>query len=495
MSQQEVADDIVRVTTGARGMRRDLASAYGASLAKVGSWLWVTGFLFRMWGEEAVAVFALARATLGVFAYATFGIGPAMIHFLARAAAPRKAEPVAEPGDERPRSATDVVTLDYRVPTPRRPFLRPADEVTTTYANGLLLAAVFVVVGVPAGFVFGELFPSLFHLPDPPRAYVIKQFVAGMACGLVFRLASDTPGAVIQVRGLVWLDNLILIAGEIVWVLLVWQTKETMRLQYSHLLIGVGGAYATSGGLVMLARFLAAAMLNGLAPRHAAIRIDRMRSLLAFGSVVMVGQLADFLYAPVDFILINHLLGPTVAATYLPAVQVDAGLLLLVTALAAVVLPRAAVAHAGGDVASLRAYYVRGTLASLALLAAAALVVWVLSPWLFRLWLADDMVATRAILPLVLVHTVVGGSSAVGRSILLGMGRVKPFTIAVLVAGLANVALSYIFVAHLGLGLNGIVLGTIVAVVGRCAIWQPWYVMRCLRETATTTRVSRETSG
>ena len=35
---------------------------------------------------------------------------------------------------------------------------------------------------------------------------------------------------------------------------------------------------------------------------------------------------------------------------------------------------------------------------------------------------------TQAILPLVLIHTVIGGSAAVGRSILQGMGRVKAFT-------------------------------------------------------------------
>jgi len=110
--------------------------------------------------------------------------------------------------------------------------------------------------------------------------------------------------------------------------------------------------------------------------------------------------------------------------------------------------------------------------------------VWGISTPLFRIWLGESMTATRAILPLVLIHTVIGGSSAVGRSILLGMGKVKPFTISVLIAGVSNVILSYIFVRYLHLGLKGIVLGTILAVVGRCAIWMPWYVSRCLKQPA-----------
>src|SRR5204863_3463039 len=150
------------------------------------------------------------------------------------------------------------------------------------------------------------------------------------------------------------------------------------------------------------------------------------------------------------------------------------------TGLSAVLLPKAAVAHTAGEGGTLRRYYFRGTVASAGLLLAAAVAVWLLSPWIFRLWLGRDMPETRAILPLVLVHTIIGGSSAVGRSILLGMGKVKPFTASVLVAGVSNVILSYIFVRHMGLGLKGIVLGTIVAVVARCAVWMPWYVLRGL---------------
>ncbi len=51
---------------------------------------------------------------------------------------------------------------------------------------------------------------------------------------------------------------------------------------------------------------------------------------------------------------------------------------------------------------------------------------------------------------------------------------------AALIAGAANVVLSFAFVKYGGLGLKGIVYGTILAVIGRCVIWQPWYVMRTL---------------
>jgi MATE family multidrug resistance protein len=163
-------------------------------------------------------------------------------------------------------------------------------------------------------------------------------------------------------------------------------------------------------------------------------------------------------------------------------------LLLLVSGLAAIILPRAAIAHANENRQLLLRYYIRGTIFSIAVLLAGSAIVWLASPWIFLLWFKNAMPATQAILPLMLIHTIAGGSSAVGRSILLGMGKVKPFTAAVLIAGVTNVLLSWVFVTKFGLGLRGIVLGTICAVVGRCAIWMPWYVLRSLTSSQSSPR-------
>ena len=46
------------------------------------------------------------------------------------------------------------------------------------------------------------------------------------------------------------------------------------------------------------------------------------------------------------------------------------------------------------------------------------------------------------------------------------------------------------FVRFFGMGLYGIVLGTIVVVVARSAIWTPWYVLRTLRRQDATRQVT-----
>jgi O-antigen/teichoic acid export membrane protein len=291
----------------------------------------------------------------------------------------------------------------------------------------------------------------------------------------------EVPSALIQNNGRIALDNRLMAIGDLAWpiILLGWWVGGEPGL------LAVGFSYAAGQCLCFGSRSVAVAWITRMAMfsfRGATARL--MLKIARFGSLISIAQLADFLYAPTDFILINRLLNPADVAIYAPAVQIDAGLLLLVGGMAAVLLPKTATAHTSGDFATVRRYYIRGTFTSIGLLVLSSLAVWIAARYLFFAWLGSEMRATQAILPLVLIHTVAGGSSAVGRSILLGMGKVKPFTIAVLIAGVSNVVLSYCFVKYLDLGLKGIVLGTVVVVLARCAIWQPWYVMRCLKSDA-----------
>ena len=68
----------------------------------------------------------------------------------------------------------------------------------------------------------------------------------------------------------------------------------------------------------------------------------------------------------------------------------------------------------------------------------------------------------------------VGGSSAVGRSVLLAMGKVRPFTRSVLIAGVANVLLSWFFAARMHWGLHGIIYGTIIAAPSQKSALAAW---------------------
>jgi len=442
-------------------MQRDIVSAYVASGAKIASWIVVSAVVFRVGGIAEFGMLALIRATIGVLQYVAMGLGPALVKLSAQADAATGAVT-----GESDRSGV----LSYYSESANRGVLR-------LYSNAISFASISALIGIILIFFYAVFFdwlhnvPSILHRMAPMTAAFI-----GFA--LLLRVISEAPAAILQTRGRIARDNRFVIEGEMAWIVATFLLVLLHPMQLKPLLYA-GQAYLLSSLLLLVRRANETHGMIG-AP---SFRLDGdiLWTIFRIGGLVTLAQLADYLYAPTDYILINHFLGPRQVANYAPAIQIDAGMLLLVAAIAAVLFPRSAVAHSAGDVAAVRRYYLRGTLASAGILLAASALMWVLSPWFFRVWLGNPMPITRSILPLVLIHTTIGGSAMVGRSVLLAAGKFTPFAVSVLAAGAINVFFSYLFVKHFHLGLRGIIYGTIIAVVARCILWMPWYVRRTLK--------------
>ena len=421
---------------------RDIVSAYAVTGARVAAWATISAFVFRKLGPESFAMLALIRSTVGLLAYTSIGLAPAMVRALAE--------------------------------TREQPSRWQA-----VYASGQRLAWLSAVVAALLCVAYGFNVSHIHQVPSQ-LGREVTLLATAFGLGMVYRLMSEAPASLLQVSGRIALDNLFLLISEGVWVVV----SVVLLLAAHGRLPTVGTAFLAASFLLFLLRAMSARWLERQRrpeSQRASGNWSDIRRLLTFGVAVAIAQAADFLYAPTDYILINRLIGPSVIAVYAPAVQIDSGLLLIVTAMAGVLLPHSALAHAAGDRGGVRRFYLRGTLASIALLIPAACVVLLLAPRLLHAWLGSDMPQTVSILPIMLLNTVVGGSNAVGRSILLGMGKVRAFAVSVVLAGVINVIVSFCIVRFGGMGLKGIILGTIVAVVGRCLIWMPWYVLRTLR--------------
>lgn len=421
-------------------MGRDILSSYVSTGVKIASWAAVSALVYRLLHADDLATVALTRATVGILAYAALGLLPALVHRLAQAQ------------------------------------VDPLDQ-CRAYSNGLVAAVMAAVVGSLLSLVYAGFFPELHQVNLTPTAQTssVRWLVATMGWGTVVRLASEPSGAVLQTQGRLTMDNLLLAAGELAWVLF-----SAAGIALLHNVSAIGWAYLASGFVVFFARTSGA--MTRLRPQYWLASAGEIRRLIVYGMWVVAGQLADFLYAPAAYIVINAFLPVSDLTAYVPAVQIDSALLALAGAVATVILPRVAMAQAAGQTRRVRWYFVTGTAASVGLLAVLAVLTWAGSPLILRLWLGQDIPATRQILPLVLIHTVIGASSVVGRAILLGMGKARAFSLAALVAGAGNVAAAIVFVGCFGLGLCGIIYATILVVVARCAIWMPWYVLRCLRD-------------
>ncbi len=428
---------------------------------RIGAWLAISAVVYRWAGKSAFALLSLVQATVGILEYTSLGLGPAMIHLAARARVRTDSRRSGEPAlDSSQKSSTSAGDIDL----------------PSVYVNGFLVALIGAWLAAAALAAWLVL-----AAPGDPGGQT-RTLVGLIGGGTIIRLVSDAPAAILQTAGRIAMDNALLAGAEIVWA--VGSIAGIVRGRSWDASVGISFMAAAAGLLAL--RLL-------LAQRFESTRLDNarqlvsiaiIRRLLAFGLLVVAAQAADYLYAPTDCILITWLLGRSVVADYSPAIQVDGGLLLLASGVAAVLLPRTAVAHATGDPGTARRYYIRGTLATVLLLAAAAPAAWWLAPYFFRIWLHDPMPATQAILPLVLIHTVLGGSSTVGRSVLLAIGKTRAVAASALIGGVINVAASYALARYTHLGLTGIVLGTLIAVTARCVIWMPWYVLKSLgRET------------
>lgn len=408
-----------------RSFSADLAWSYAASAARVASWIVISAATYRLAGADALALLTLVRTTLALLNYASAGLAPAIIHHAAR----------------------------------------PNADAGLIYSTGVRLSWLFAAIGLVVLLTWSMVFA---------RTREVALLAGLFGSGVLVRISSDAWGAILQSRGRIRMDSQLQGLLEVLWATLA---VVGLMGQWGAWHVVVGGSYLVASVVVASLRW---ATTWALTPTLSRVqeREKMARRLLSYGGMVVLGQLADFFYAPADCLLIRYLIDLRTVADYSPAIQIDAGLLLLTSGLAAVLLPRSADAFSRADHATLRRYYVRGTSASFLLLLVAALIVWWLSPHIFRLWFNDAMPATQAILPLVLIHTVIGGASGVGRSILIAMGRARAYTVAALLAGAANVLLSFIFVKYCNMGLRGIVLGTIIVVVARCGLWMPWYVFR-----------------
>ena len=464
-------------------MRRDILSAYAASISRVMSWVIVSAIVYRR-SPEAFAMLALVRGTIGILNYVALGLLPAMIRTLAARpktaiasgpVAPIPVNPIEEPIQLEYFTSRNIVYEDDADP------VEPNDHDQKTYSTGVAIASISALIGVVATGIAAAYATKFYSIPVDLSSDDVQILIIGMGLGIALRWFTEPSAALLQTNHRIAMDNMILIATEFVWVLLVvikFQTPPVPaypRGPYDEL-SWIGAAYLAAGLVTLMGRSVAPSVLK---IRYWALPdASLFRPLLATGLLITLAQLADYLYSPTDYLLINHLLAPLDLTHYAPAVQIDSGLLLLVTALGSVLLPKTALAHAAGDRAIVRTYYLRGTVASAVTLLTASLVIYFASPFIFRVWFGNAMPGTVAILPLVLLNTVIGGSSAVGRAILIGIGKTKPFAVSVLMAGVTNVIFSVIFVKYFQMGLKGIILGTVVAVVVRCGIWMPWYVLR-----------------
>ena len=216
--------------------RRDIASAYLASGARIASWVVISALVYRYEGPFDFGLLAVVRGTIGILNYTSLGLAPAMIRFLAGAGTPGATGNRVIPISDR---------LEYATPSREQ----------IVFSNGVAVALVAACIGLAITLFYSSIFDKITRVPDRlvgDGASLV--FLFGM--GAVLRLLSDAAGALLQTRGRISLDNQILALTELVWVIGIWIGHGGRDL-----LQATGFAYAVAGAVQCALRVRVASRL------------------------------------------------------------------------------------------------------------------------------------------------------------------------------------------------------------------------------------------
>src|SRR4051794_31129682 len=165
-------------------MRRDVISAYGASFARIASWVVVSAIVYRKLGASAFALLTLVRSTVGLLAYSAWGLGPAMISRLASASA----APVI------------VTAVDEEAPTPILSYASRGNVTPNKVYSSAMWMVALIALGATflAGF-YSVAFNRIHNAPTGySNSYFLFFFVFTMCLGVIARVTGEVSGAVLQ---------------------------------------------------------------------------------------------------------------------------------------------------------------------------------------------------------------------------------------------------------------------------------------------------------
>ncbi len=445
-----------------RGLIAIYFTSYLASFARVLSWAIVAALVYRYQSGDELAVLMLIRGTTALFLILPVAIAPVLLHRLTRPS------PVLP---EKTRSDSSNQYLEYQTN-----LALPHNEslfLTTSLSVGIYS----ICAGAIAFVYFSNI--GWFHQIIPHLLQDAKVVATCMCFGMILRGLSEPFSARLQAdRKQTW-DNYACIFSEILFVILFIRHAKENAIQSAayYFLISSLSLYLYRFILVILFKFR---YFNRI---HYQIDFSVLSGILVSAMWVVVSQFADWLYAPFNQILMDRFLDSTLIADYTPAIQIDGALLLLIAGISISLFPLSAMRYHDKKWKELRKSYLRGTLVSLLILGVGAAIICLCSKWLFVRWFGEAMQTAQAILPFVLIHTVIGGTASIARSVLFGMGRMKPYAISAIVGGAVNAILAtLVVILKPEWGLMGIIGATIITVILRCGLWLPWYTLRAIRQ-------------
>jgi O-antigen/teichoic acid export membrane protein len=413
------------VTTLPIRYRRNVVSTYVTTGVSAVAALVTTPILARELGKEGFGIWVLVGSFALYLELLEFGFGKAAPKFVAEYAAR---------GDDR--------------------------GLRATIATSFWILAALGAVAAAVGAVVAALFPSLFGISSG-LAGAAQILILLVLLDLAISIPSDTFGGVLMGLQRFYLVNttlvIVTVLQAVAWTVVLAAGGGLVELGVVTVALSLGGQL---GRFLLARRYVPGA---SVAPRL----VDRAmaRRFTGLSAWFFVLDLSRVVVIRLDTVVVGLVVGVPAAGVYAVGQRLTLALEQLVEPLTKSFFPHSSSLSAGADHEGLRRSLVVGTRLSLAIAAPVALALGFLAGPLLDLWLGASSGFGDAATVVVLLAAAVtlGALTRTGLLMLQGIGRVRVPAFIVAAEAMLNLALSVVL-AH-EMGLDGVALGTLVAVV------------------------------
>ena len=197
--------------------------------------------------------------------------------------------------------------------------------------------------------------------------------------------------------------------------------------------------------------------------RRSQVTAASVRGFLHLSSYLLVGGIADLVIYTLDRAILATFRSTATVALYEGPIRAHNLVRQVHGTLSTVVLPASARYLAENDVQRARALLVRGTRYTLAAVVPLVIVLTVLAKPILATWLGDKYSVAATAMTLLVGYWLVNANTGVAGSMLVAAGKIRTLTVYSVIVALANLGLSLALTPRLGL--NGVILGTVISYV------------------------------
>jgi O-antigen/teichoic acid export membrane protein len=413
------------VTTLPTRYRRNVVSTYLTTGVIAVAALVTTPILARELGKEGFGIWVLVGSFALYLELLEFGFGKAAPKFVAEYSAR---------GDERGLHAT--------------------------IATSFWILAALGSIAALAGALIAALFPSIFGI-SPGLAGAAQILILLVLLDLAISIPSDTFGGVLMGLQRFYLVNTTLVVVTVL-----------QAIAWTIVLAGGGGLVEL--GIVTVALSLGGQLARYLLARHyvpgASIsprRVDRALARRFTGLSVwfFVLDASRVVVIRLDTVVVGLAVGVPAAGVYAVGQRLTLTLEHLIEPLTKSFFPHSSGLQAGDDQDGLRRSLVVGTRLSLAIAAPIALALGFLAGPLIDLWLGagSGFGDAATVVVLLAAAVTIGALTRTGLLMLQGIGEVRVPALIVAGEAVLNLVLSIVLAREMGI--EGVALGTLIAVV------------------------------